>query len=170
MLEPEALSSSQHHPRAPRSTARPPVHYLFGRSNDVTDATRPPRTRNDLARRLAQHASALLSRVAETVTPAGILVIDSYQPGMDWLSLDALFGALPSDGSVRVLWLGAEAGAEASSLFADLLQNGSAWSDPRPLAAVASELRASGAIPAEAIPVFLEPGVVSLPSECRKMS
>lgn len=160
--QPEALSSSQHHPRAPRSTARPPVHYLFGRSNDVTDATRPPRTRNDLARRLAQHASALLSRVAETVTPAGLLVVDSYRPGMDWLPLDALFGALPSDGSVRVLWLGA-GGADKSSLFADLLRNGSAWSDPRPLAAVASELRASGALPVQAIPVFHEPGVVSLP-------
>lgn len=161
--QPEALSSSQHHPRAPRSTARPPLHYLFGRSNDVTDATRPPRTRNDLTRRLAQHASAMLSRVAETVTPAGLLVIDSYRPGMDWLPLDALFGALPSDGSVRVLWLGADAGADASSLFADLLLNGSAWVDARPLAAVASELRASGAIPAQAIPVFHEPGVVSLP-------
>jgi hypothetical protein len=160
--QPEALSSSQHHPRAPRSRARPPIHYLFGRSNDVTDATRPPRTRNDLARRLAQHASVLLSRVVETVTPAGLLVIDSYQPGRDWLPSDALIGALPSDGSVRVLWLGIDEIPAGSSLFAELQQSGFAWSDARPLAVLASEIRASGALPSGAVPIFHEPGIVSL--------
>lgn len=160
--QPEALSSSQHHPRNPRSRARPPIHYLFGRSNDVSEATRPPRTRNDLARRLAQHASVLLSRVAETVTPAGLLVIDGYQPGRDWLPLDSLLGALPSDGSVRVLWLGADETAAGSGLFADLLASGLAWSDARTLTDLASEIRASGALPAGAVPIFHEPGIVSL--------
>ena len=67
----------------------------------------------------------------ETVTLAGLFVIDGYRPGRDWLPLDVLFGALPSDGSVRVLWLGAEEGANFSGLFADLVDSGSGWSDPR---------------------------------------
>ena len=134
----------------------------FGRSNDITDGTRPPRTSNDLARRLAQHASILLSRVVETVTPAGLFVIDSYQPGRDWLPLEALLGALPSDGSVRVLWVGATEAEGGSGLFADLLQSGAAWSDTRPLAVIASELRASAAVPARALPTFHDPGVISL--------
>lgn len=159
--QPEALSSSQHHSRNPRSRARPPIHYLFGRSNDVSEATRPPKTRNDLARRLAQHASVLLSRVAETVTPAGLFVIDSYRPGRDWLPLDSLLGALPSDGSVRVLWLGADESSTGSGLFADLLASGLAWSDRRTLTDLASEIGATGALPAEAIPIFHEPGIVS---------
>lgn len=160
--QPEALLSSQHLPRVVRSAARPPVHFLFGRSSDVTNATRPPRTKNELVRRLAQHAFSLLSRVAETVTPAGLLVIDSYHPELDWLSLDALLGALPSDGSVRVLWLGVESELSSTSLFSELVNSGSAWPDRRSLAEIASELRASGAIPISAIPAFNEPGIVSL--------
>jgi hypothetical protein len=103
-----------------------------------------------------------MSRIVETVTPAGLVVIEGYEPGRDWLSLDALFGALPPDGSIRVLWLGVDEATAGSGIFGELLQGGAAWSDARTLATIASHIRSAGVLPSSTLPLFHEPGVVSL--------
>ena len=160
--QPEAITSSEHYPRAPRSTARPPVHYLFGRSNDVAEASRPPRTLNDLTRRLARHSGVLLSRLPETVPPAGLLVIEGYHPNHDWLPLESLLGAVPADGGMRVLWLGIDDVTLASTLFAELTASGSVFSDPRSLAVVLGAMQALGDFAPDTVRLRHEPGVISL--------
>ena len=160
--QPEAITSVEHYPRASRSTARPPVFYTLGRSGDATEGSRPPRTLNELTRRLARHSSVLLSRMADTVTTAGLLVVDGYKAASDWLPLDYLLGAIPTDGSVRVLWLGIDATTFESSLFADLRSSGALLTDDRSLADLVADLVASGDFTPSQLPVLYEPGVISL--------
>ena len=160
--QPEALTRNEHHPRAPRSTARPPVYYTLGRSSDAAEESRAPRTTNELTRRLARHSAVLLARLAETVTAAGLLVVDGYKPDQDWLPLEYLLGAVPTDGSVIVLWLRVDKSASTSSLFADLRNSGALITDDRNLSDLVADMVARGAIAPSSLPVLHESGIISL--------
>lgn len=158
--QPEAITSSEHFPRAPRSTARPPIHYLFGRSSDVSETSRCPATTSELIRRRARHSSVLLSRLAETVTPVGLLVVAGYDPARDWLALDDLLGALPSEGT-EILWTAACADVLASPLFGALQQSGELTADARDISAIVADMTASSELVPRGYPVLSEPGVIS---------
>lgn len=104
---PEAILSKDHFARVPRSRARPGVHYLFGRANERDPEFRPPRSRLELRQRISIHANQLLNRIAETATPLGLVVIEGYRIGSDWLDLDELLAPLSSALGLRILWFGA---------------------------------------------------------------
>ena len=102
---PEEVLSKDTYPKAPRSRSRPPIHYLFGKSDETMGDTCAPGTLSDFTVRLNMHASALLGRIADTATPRGIVVIEGYKPEEDWLSIDRLLSPLYQS-SVKILWFG----------------------------------------------------------------
>jgi hypothetical protein len=159
--QPEAIVSAEHYPRVPRSTARPPTYYLFGRAGDTTEAWRCPRTSNELARRLARHTSVLLARIPDTATSVGLLVVEGYRATQDWLPVDSLLGAIPPGEGMKVLWLGSDETVQTSRLFAELTEAGCVASDPRSLAEIITELKVRGSFTPDSFPVLHEPGVIS---------
>ena len=78
----------------------------FGRAGDRDAAERPPRDASELRRRTASHAAVLLSRLAETTTSMGILLIDGLRCGRDWLHEDTLSGILSEFNRGQVYWFG----------------------------------------------------------------
>ncbi|WP_159086627.1 hypothetical protein [Burkholderia sp. NRF60-BP8] len=155
---PETVLASDHYSRAPRSKARPAIHYLFGRAIDSEDSS-PPRSQIELKRRLSTHSIPLLNRLRETATALGLVVIDGFVPGSDWLNIDDLLASVSEQPAPLVLWFGA---TQTDSEFVEhMVGEGTLICEPRGLAEV---LGTSARSAADAAPVFSSvEGTISLP-------
>ncbi|SEK73285.1 hypothetical protein SAMN05444354_102194 [Stigmatella aurantiaca] len=158
--QPEVILSKGHFARVPRSRSRPPVHYLFGRSDEMTVDARVPRSRMELRQR-AVHAADMVNRVAETTTPLGLLVLEGYVPGCDWLAIDDLLAPISMTGEIQILWFGLSS-VPNSEFFNELLKKGVLHIDERRLVDVVAELNARKVLGLERIVSSEEPGTVSL--------
>ena len=92
----------------PRRATRRHLHltYLFGRAGERSPNERPPGNTLELRQRTALHATPLLSRIMETTTPLGVLLVDGLSCGRDWLGTDALSGILSAFSPGQVYWFG----------------------------------------------------------------
>ena len=102
----EPVLSKLDNPATPRSRRNLHLTYLFGRAGERDPGERPPRTTLELRRRTASHATVLLSRIVETTTSMGVLLIDGLRCDRDWLSSDALSGILSEFAPGQVYWFG----------------------------------------------------------------
>lgn len=162
--QPEALTTPDHVPAAPRSVTCPPVYFLFGRASDGSEAQRsPPRRAVELARRV-NVAVAQLERLADTVTAMGVLVIEGFVPGRDWLPVERLFGAIPTGTSLRVLWCGMP-GPVDDPLIQALVDDGTLILEPRRFCEVVAEMTATGQLGERPRFARHEAGFISLPND-----
>ena len=164
--QPESVLSKDTYARVPRSRSRPPIYYLFGKSDEVDGNWRAPRKNSDLARRLI-HATELLNRIADTVTVRGLVVIAGYDPENDWMPVDSLLAPLSNHpGRPIVLWLGLPS-APTSSLADEMAREGSLVTIADTIADAISklELRGLADIVDSAGPD--EPGTVSISGDVR---
>jgi len=129
---PESVLSKDNFPRVPRSRARPGVHYLFGRSNETSNDTRPPRSRVELRRRSTVHANALINRIPETATALGLLVVAGVHEG-DWLSVDDLLAPMLEQPGLRIVWFLSHQKPPQSELLEELIASGNLVFDERNL-------------------------------------
>ena len=93
-------------PLAPRNRRNLHLTYLFGRSGEHDPRERPPKNRQELRRRTALHATPLLSRIVDTTTSLGVLLIDGLVPGRDWLGTEQLSGIISAFAPGQVCWFG----------------------------------------------------------------
>ncbi len=144
---PETILAADHFSRAPRSKARPAVHYLFGRAAD--EPANAPKSTLELKRKLATNTIPLLNRIKESATPLGLVVVDGFVQASDWLELDDLLAAISEQPAPRILWFGAE--PSDSEFVKQMIEDGSLICEPQRLAgALAISARQA---PSE-IPVF----------------
>lgn len=104
--QPEQVLSREVYSRVSRSRSRPPIHYIFGKSDETDIDTRAPRTRVEWKRRLRRHAGNLINRIGETATARGVVVISGYDPNSDWLPIDDILAPLSDHSGLQVLWFG----------------------------------------------------------------
>ncbi len=104
--QPEQILSADVFPRVPRSRSRPPVHYLFGKSNETVDYARAPRKQSELTIRVNLHSTALLRRIPEAATARGYVIMDGYCPLQDWLPLDSLLSPLYNQVGIKIFCFG----------------------------------------------------------------
>ena len=102
----EPVLSNLDNPVAPRNRRHLHLTYLFGRAGEHNSNERPPRNTQELRRRTALHATPLLSRIVETTTSLGVLLIDGFSCGRDWLGTDGLYGTLSAFPPGQVYWFG----------------------------------------------------------------
>jgi hypothetical protein len=102
----EPVLSKDDDPAAPRNRRNLHLTYLFGRAGERNSHEGPPRSTLELKRRTALHATSLLSRIVETTTPLGVLLVDGLSVGRDWLGTDALSGILSAFSPGQVYWFG----------------------------------------------------------------
>ena len=115
----ESVLSKSDTPSAPRHRRNLHLTYLFGRAGESNPSEAPPKSNQELRRRTALHAMPLLSRLVETTTSLGILAIDGFVCGRDWLPAEALYGVLSAFKPGQVFWFGwdrADAGQDAALL------------------------------------------------------
>lgn len=102
----EAVLSKSDTPAAPRHRRNLHLSYLFGRAGEANPSEAPPKSTQELRRRTALHANALLARLVETTTSLGVLAIDGLTCGRDWLSAESLYGVLSAFKPGQVFWFG----------------------------------------------------------------
>lgn len=102
----ESVLSNLDNPSAPRHRRNLHLTFLFGRAGERNPNEAPPRSTQELRRRTALHATPLLSRIVETTTSLGVLLIDGLSCGRDWLSTDSLSGILSAFRPGQVYWFG----------------------------------------------------------------
>ena len=102
----EIVLSKSDNPTAPRHRRNLHLSYLFGRAGESNPSESPPKSTPELHRRTALHANTILSRLVETTTSLGVLVIDGFTCGSDWLSAESLYGVLSSFNPGQVYWFG----------------------------------------------------------------
>lgn len=158
--EPEAVLSRGNYARVSRSRSRPPIYHLLGRADDDTNEARAPRSKAELTRRIASHATELLGRIGETATARGLVVIAGYEPGSDWLPLDTLLAPLSEQPGPQVLWIG-ELSRDQSDLLPDMLDAGIIQVVPGSLAQLVASLEATKAINLTGSAAPDEPGTIT---------
>ena len=155
--EVEPVLTAAEHPRAARSTSRPPLYYLFSRANEQDSKAQPPTDRIGLITRRTRHAVQLLDRIRETATPLGMIVVDGFLQGDGWLRFEDLLGALGGPSLNQVLWFGGRPDllTDDATHFAMMEQEGRILVDAVRLGTAIAELRATGRL-ADAIPLESE--------------
>ena len=162
--QPESVLSKDTYAKVPRSRSRPPIHYLFGKSNETVEYARAPGNQIDLTRRLSLHATELLNRIAETATAHGLVIIAGYDPSKDWMQLDSLLAPLSAPVGPRVLLLGCP--GKLDSIFADeMIQRGSLTVTETTLASAISQLELRGVLDIAGSAAPDDPGMVSIAKE-----
>lgn len=165
--QPEPILSKDTYARAPRSRSRPPVYYLLGKSNETVEDARAPGTRNDLRRRLSQHAISLLNRIAETATVRGLLIMAGYDADKDWIALDSLLTPLPGEAGQagpKVLWFGYRGTGEgaAAETADEMIQKGTLITTPTTLADAIEQLKRQEVLDVKESAAPDDPGLVSI--------
>ncbi len=64
-----------------------------------------PRTTSEPRKRFLHHATDLLSRVSDTATARGLIVVAGFNAEQDWVAVDDLLSALSPHPGSRVLGL-----------------------------------------------------------------
>jgi hypothetical protein len=102
----EVVMSKLDNPDAPRHRRNLHITYLFGRAGEKNSSEMPPKSARDLMQRNVLQTTPLLSRIVETTTSLGVLLIDGLTCGMDWLGIELLYGALSAFSPGQVYWFG----------------------------------------------------------------
>ncbi len=113
--EVEVVLTKDDNPVAPRDRKRLHITYLFGRAGDPPSDGAPPCSLVELGTRRMLHTASLLARTVETATPLGVLVIDGFTCGRDWLPPDDLVGVISAFQAQQVFWFGWETGTKDTS-------------------------------------------------------
>ncbi len=161
--QPESVLSQDAYARVPRSRSRPPIHYLFGKSDETVEYARAPRNHGDQMRRLSLHAMALVNRIAETATARGVVIIAGYDPGEDWMPIDFLLPPLSNQAAPKVLWFGYPDKPE-SRLADEMIRQRSLIVTEMSLASAISQLEIRGVLDIVGSAAPDEPGMVSIPA------
>jgi hypothetical protein len=159
--QPESVLAGGLFARSLRGRNRPPVNYLFGRSDQDSPTTRAPRNRLELLQRFAQHANPLLMRMVESATSLGLIVVDGYVPERDWLALDQLFGLTGATEGVTILWFGASPSFPPEP-YSSLIERGSLVLEERRLSVVVAALDARDVLEPVRTSVLEGPGVITI--------
>ncbi len=142
--EPEPILLGTPQPRILRSRRRPPVYYLFGRAGGTISDMLPPSSTGGLVQRRIRHSISMLKNLEETVTPLGLIVIEGFNPSIDWLRAEDLLAFIASAPRGGVLWCGPEPvfGDDDAAIYESLRASGSIVRDNRSLAPIVAEAMA----------------------------
>ena len=161
--EPEVILTADETPRSVRSRARPPLYYLFSRAGEQDIQARPPLDLGEFNVRRTQHAIQLLSRALDTATTLGLIAVEGYAPGRDWLRIDDFLGTIGSAAPNQILWFGGwpKLDPDDAEEFEAAVKSGRIVVEPERLSDMISELQSTGRLGDLAPPESEDAGVVS---------
>ena len=161
--EPELILAANETPRAGRSMVRPPVYCLFGLAGSQDGRSRPPNNRTELNTRRINHAIPMLSRILDTATTIGVIVVEGVVSGRDWLKTDDILGTFGHAVPNQVLWFGGgpKSGTDERVDFDAAVDSGRIVVESARLGTAISELFAVGRLEPLRIPESQEAGQVS---------
>ena len=161
--EPELILAAHETPRAVRSMVRTPVYCLFGLAGCQDASSRPPNSRTELNTRRINHAIPMLSRILDTATMIGVIVVEGVVSGRDWLKTDDILGTFGHAVPNQVLWFGdgPKSGTDERVDFDAAVDSGRIVVESERLGTAISELFAVGRLEPLRTPESEEAGQVS---------
>lgn len=145
--QPQVVLTSDEAPPAARSLSRTPIYYLFGRAGTADKHALAPVTQSQFRVRRTLHAVPMLNRIVDAATAVGVVVIDGYTPGADWLDVDSFLATIDRLPAQRVLWFGWDsAGKQAPEEVLELVASGKVLAEPQRLGAYLAQLQVLGRI------------------------
>ena len=159
----EPILTESQHPRAARSTVRPPLYYLFSRAGERDPNAQPPVDRVDLNARRTRDAIPLLNRMLDTATSLGTIIVDGLWKGNGWLRFEDVLGALSGAASGQILWFGGRPNLDGDerATFARMERKGQILIHPMRLGTTIAELRALDWLPEISVVGSEEANIVS---------
>ena len=167
--ESEVVLTAHETPPAVRSKARPPLYYLFSYAGSHDHRALPPTDRSDLNTRRIHHALPMLNRVMDTATRLGIVVIEGFVPGCDWIRIGDVLGSIGTAEPGQILWFGGKPhlSADDEADFDTAVASGRILVERDRLGTVIAELQALGRLPDLTPPDSEEAGIVSFKGDRR---
>ena len=147
--EPVPILTSDEMHQSVRSKGRPPLYYLFSSAGEHDRSAAPPSNRIEVNNRRFLHAYPMLMRALETATRLGVIAVEGFSAGDDWLRVEDLLMALGSAGLEQVLWFGGKPRIDGnvSRDFDEAVESKRILVEPRKLSTVVAELNVSGRMP-----------------------
>lgn len=161
LRQPQTILTADEAPTAARSLSRTPIYHLFGRAGQTDNRAAAPDKRASLRVRQAMDAVPMMNRIFDAATALGLLIVDGYTPGTDWVTLDSLLAVIEQFPAQRVLWYGFKS---EDSEISELVDQGRILAEPRRLSACLAELAVSGRMVDLAPRRSSETGVISYQS------
>ncbi|MDE0083880.1 MAG: hypothetical protein OXT72_14660 [Gammaproteobacteria bacterium] len=161
--EPEIILTANETPRAIRSRARPPLYYLFGSAGSLDPLACPPVHRGQLNTRRISHALPMIGRMLDTSTSLGLVLVDGFVAGRDWLTIEDLLGAIGQSVPEQVMWFGGrpQMSDYEAAIFDEYVTSRQILVENSRLATVVSELRATNQLGELTHPESQESGLIT---------
>lgn len=157
--QPETIILKDTFPKKARSKFRPPVYYLYSKVDEVEKNLIPLNVR-ELKKRQNQNTDFILSKLSDTVTSLGLLIIEGYTE-KDWLKIDDFLAKIPDDIGFQILWCGLKTKPE-SYFFDEFVKQGLITYDERCLHQIFNELKSQNLLEFEHEILNDEPGLITL--------
>lgn len=143
--QPQTVLTSDEAPPAARSLSRTPIYYLFGKAGNADKLALAPLTQSQLRVRRTLHAVPMLNRIVDAATAVGLVVVDGYTPGADWLDVDSFLATIDRLPEQRVLWFGWDPdGKRFPEEVLELVASGKVLVEPERLGTFLARLQVSG--------------------------
>jgi len=160
--QPQVVLTSDESPPAARSLSRTPIYYLFGKAGTADKHALAPLTQSQLRVRRTLHAVPMLNRIVDAATAVGLVVIDGYTPGADWLDIDSFLATIDRLPEQRVLWFGWDPnGRQLPAEILEVVASGKVLVEPQRLGAYLAQLQVSGRLGDLTPPRSGESGLIS---------
>lgn len=156
--EVELVLSSSDNPATPRNKRLLHLTYLFGRAGETSFNESPPATIAELRTRRALHTNILLTRIIETSTSLGTVLIDGLNLNSDWIDTENFAGVLSALPHGQVFWFG----QKEDNLLELGIPAGAVTFIEHRLSKVLELLEATGRIDISTPKIFGSSGIVSL--------
>ncbi|MGE8519059.1 MAG: hypothetical protein ACN6OK_02360 [Alcaligenes faecalis] len=108
------------------------------------------------------HAVPMLNRIVDAATAMGLVVIDGYKPGADWLDVDSFLATIDRLPEQRILWFGWDVrNKQLPPEIIELVASGKVLVEPKRLGAYLAQLQVSGRL-SDLMPVrSVEAGLIT---------
>ncbi|MCO7188112.1 MULTISPECIES: hypothetical protein [unclassified Pseudoalteromonas] len=160
----ESVLCNSHSLISPRQKNNLHLTYLYGVAGELADNEKPPSSIQQYYQRRVSNASPLLSRLYDTTTSIGTLIIDGVSLEDDWLDPEDLYGVLAKFKPGQVLWFGWSSSENKNSSLLQMLSepNGPITFIPERLSSAVSTLKELGQLPLKDVAHTLLPSCVTI--------
>lgn len=157
--QPETIIMHETLPKKIRSKFSPPIYFLYSKIDESLENIIPTNS-FELKKRQSQNTDNMLSKLYETVTSLGLLVIEGYNE-KDWLEIDTFLSKIPDKISFRILWCGIKEKPK-SDFFDYFYEKGLIITDNRFLHQIFNDLKSMNLISFNNKILSDEPGIITI--------
>lgn len=159
--QPETIVIKDTNPQKTRSKYNPPIYYLFSKVDE--DMYTIPLNTISLLKRKKQHTDKMLTKLTDTVTSLGLLVLEGFSVN-DSLEIDEFLASIPEESGFKILWCGLKEKPD-SAFFDEYTKKGLISYDERSLIEIINDLKSKLLLPDQRTIINDDVGILTIEKE-----